>query len=222
MEVSNKEFINRTLSSLALITGLIFIILKIPIFLNFLIIIVLLLSAYEWHKMVKQISLKFCGFLFIIISFFSVYKVINLGESFLNFIFVLLICISTDIGGYVFGKILKGPKLTKISPNKTYSGMIGGYLISILSVIIFIFLTGFVGNTEYVSNLTYVILLTFLISSISQIGDLVISFFKRLSGLKNTGNIIPGHGGILDRIDGMIFAFPFYYIIFLIIDFRLA
>lgn len=221
MEVSNKEFIYRILSSLALIVGLSFIILKIPIFLNFLIIIVLLFSAYEWHKMAKKIPLKLCGFLFLIISFFSVYQIIDLGESFLSFIFVLLICVSTDIGGYVFGKVFKGPKLTKISPNKTYSGMVGGYLISILSVIIFLTFADQTFNNQNDLKLTYIILVTFLISSISQIGDLVISFFKRLSGVKNTGNVIPGHGGILDRIDGMIFAFPFSYVFFLISGFKI-
>ena len=118
----------------------------------------------------------------------------------------LFICISTDVGGYVFGKIFKGPKLTKISPNKTYAGMIGGYLLSAL------FIYFYFTYTNQLITIKWLILLI-LISSISQIGDIIISYFKRLSKIKNTGNVIPGHGGVLDRIDGMIFAFPAYYLI---------
>ena len=132
---------------------------------------------------------------------------------------VVLICIFTDIGGYVFGKIFKGPKLTKISPNKTYSGTIGGYLCSI------IFMSVFFNNLDFVSQFTNVnvvekevslnnFVLIIVISTVSQLGDITISYFKRLSKIKNTGKIIPGHGGLLDRIDGMIFAFPVTYLIF--------
>ena len=125
------------------------------------------------------------------------------------FLAVLLICISTDIGGYIFGKILKGAKLTKISPKKTYSGVFGGYLLSIIVANSFI---DYVDLNFHIKEFVIVIV----ISTISQIGDITVSYFKRLSKIKNTGNLIPGHGGILDRIDGMIFAFPFFYIINLI------
>ena len=221
MEIFKKDFISRILSSLFLIFGLSFIVLKVPTFLNFLIFIVFIITAYEWHKMTKSFFLKFIGFLFLIASFFSVYKLINLSEGLLSFIFVILICVSTDIGGYIFGKILKGPKLTKISPNKTYSGMIGGYLTSFLSVIIFLNLLDQASFGLFLLKFKYFYIIVFFISSISQLGDLVISYFKRLSGLKNTGNIIPGHGGILDRIDGMIFAFPFSYLLIIISNSKL-
>ena len=128
------------------------------------------------------------------------------------FFFVTIICISTDIGGYVVGKIFKGPKLTKISPNKTYSGMIGGYLLSIISIIFLIKYSKILINEElFFSSKIFIFII--LISSISQLGDIFISYFKRLSKIKNTGKIIPGHGGLLDRIDGMIFALPFSYVI---------
>ena len=124
----------------------------------------------------------------------------------------IITCISTDVGGYVFGKTLKGPKITKISPNKTYAGMLGGFVLSLLTASLYlsnlhIFL---LPNTEYhlEKNIMMIVLC---ISFISQIGDLIISFFKRKSKIKNTGKIIPGHGGILDRIDGMLFAYPFIY-----------
>ena len=144
-------------------------------------------------------------FFFLIISFYTFYEV---SADRNGFLFVLIICISTDIGGYVFGKFFNGPKLTKISPNKTYAGAIGGYFLSFISLIFII------NYTDYPNQLsTELVLILILISSVSQFGDLTVSFFKRKSKMKNTGNIIPGHGGLLDRVDGMIFAFPIYYLI---------
>ncbi len=156
------------------------------------------------------------GLIFLIFSFMTVYALRNNfnENSLVFFLFVILICISTDIGGYCFGKIFKGPKLTAISPNKTYAGMIGGYFLSVLFVIIFFNLDykldTFSNTKEF--NLS-IFILVLLISTISQLGDIIISYFKRISKIKNTGKIIPGHGGLLDRIDGMIFAFPFSYIV---------
>ena len=152
------------------------------------------------------------GFIFIIFSFYTVYYIRNeFNGDYIYFLTILLICICTDIGGYVFGKIFKGPKLTKISPRKTYSGAIGGYLLSIIFLNIF-YLSPYVyaKPTELTSDILIFILL---VSTVSQLGDIVISYFKRLSKIKDTGKIIPGHGGLLDRVDGMIFAFPFYYLI---------
>tara|TARA_Y100000590_G_C15725543_1_gene1015122 strand:- start:3159 stop:3509 length:351 start_codon:yes stop_codon:yes gene_type:complete len=116
------------------------------------------------------------------------------------------------MGGFIFGKIFKGPKLTKISPNKTYAGMIGSYLLSI--IVILLYENKFEFNNMNNIELPIVVLL---ISSVSQLGDIIISYFKRNSNIKNTGNIIPGHGGLLDRIDGMIFAIPFTFLIFKIL-----
>ena len=129
------------------------------------------------------------------------------------FLIVILICVSTDIGGYVFGKFFKGPKLIKkISPNKTYAGMIGGYFLSIISVYFFSIYSNLISKNflyYFGQDEFYFVLL---ISTISQIGDFTVSYFKRKSKVKNTGNILPGHGGLLDRVDGMIFAIPFAYI----------
>ena len=112
----------------------------------------------------------------------------------------------TDIGGYVFGRIFKGPKLTSYSPNKTISGLIGSYLTAVSLVPFLLYL-----NIKIVDHTNFLALYIILISSISQIGDILVSFFKRKSNIKDTGKLIPGHGGLLDRIDGMIFAFPFAY-----------
>ncbi len=120
------------------------------------------------------------------------------------FLYLLLICIFTDIGGYVIGKIFKGKKLTKISPNKTISGSIGSFVFAIFPLLIFsqIYLEDY--------SITYKnILFCLFVSFSSQAGDLFISFLKRKAKIKDTGKIIYGHGGLLDRIDGIIFAIPF-------------
>ena len=155
--------------------------------------------------------LKIFGFFFLILSFFSIYKLRNDfdGEYLLVF-FILLICVSTDLGGFIFGKIFKGPRLTKISPNKTYSGVIGSYILSfIFALFYYLKLKSFYLD----KSIFQIITIIFLVSTVSQIGDLLLSYFKRLSNVKDTGKLIPGHGGILDRIDGMIFAFPFFYVL---------
>ncbi len=115
-------------------------------------------------------------------------------------IMIICITISTDIGGYVFGKIFKGKKLSKISPNKTYSGMIGSYIFSIILAITLF-------KNQYEIN--YLLFFIFFISTVSQIGDFSISYLKRLAKIKDTGNILPGHGGFLDRFDGLIFSLSF-------------
>ena len=146
-----------------------------------------------------------------IISFYLVYKIRNdFNGEYFYLLFVILICVATDIGGYIFGNILKGPKLTSISPKKTYSGMLGGYILSILCVYFYLNISF---NEIQIDMTNHIIFIVIIISTVSQLGDLLISYFKRLSKIKDTGRIIPGHGGLLDRIDGMIFALPFSYIL---------
>ena len=148
--------------------------------------------------------------------FYSAYLLrINFGLN--AFLFVIIICIFTDIGGYIFGNIFKGPKLTKISPNKTYAGMLGGFLLSLVAALIFSEYQNIFSVIDYLSELKrnmliYVLIIVF-ISAISQIGDLAISYIKRLAKVKNTGKLLPGHGGLLDRFDGIIFAVPISYIL---------
>ena len=207
----SQELTKRILSSLVLIPITLFFIIKGSYLFIFFLMICLSLITYEWYMMSKKKSYSILGFIFLIFSFYSVYKLrINPSNDYWFLLFITTICVSTDIGGYVFGKILKGPKLTKFSPNKTYSGMIGGYLLSL------IFITIFVNDISAKVDLpiNWFVFVIF-VSSISQIGDIIISYFKRLSKIKDTGKIIPGHGGLLDRVDGMIFALPFSYIILL-------
>ena len=207
-----NEAIQRILSSIILIPIAFFFINKGSFFFIFFILICFFITSFEWYKMTKNKNYFLLGLIFLILSFLSAFLLRNIFLK--DFILVILICISTDIGGFVFGKIFKGPKLTKISPNKTYSGMIGSFFLSIISAL---FYTNYYGLIYWTDNVLLITVI--LISSVSQIGDLTVSYFKRISKIKNTGKIIPGHGGLLDRIDGMIFAIPFAFIFLKVIKF---
>jgi len=214
----NSEFIKRIISSIILIPITLFFLIKGGLFFNTFLIICFFVTTYEWHNMSKNKSYNFFGYIFLILSFYSIYLLRNsFDETYIYLLLVILICSLTDIGGYIFGKIFKGPKLTKISPKKTYSGMIGGYLLPIVFFYLILVFTDLFIKFEVSISL---FLFVFLISTTNQLGDILISFFKRISKIKDTGKIIPGHGGLLDRIDGMIFAFPISYFIFLIENFR--
>ena len=114
---------------------------------------------------------------------------------------LLLGCAASDIGGFIFGKVFKGPKLSKISPNKTISGSIGSFLFTgiIFSSLIYYFTNNLSLN---------IIIIGFMTSLICQFGDLFFSFLKRNAKIKDTGNFFPGHGGVLDRIDGLLLGIP--------------
>jgi phosphatidate cytidylyltransferase len=199
----SNEFIKRIVSSIILIPLAFYFIIQGSFMMIFFTFICFIIAVFEWHMMSKKKSYYIYGFLFLIFSFYTFYE---LSAKLNSIFYVIIICSSTDIGGYVFGKIFKGPKLTKISPKKTYAGMFGGYFLSLISLSVII------SFIDYDSTVV-LFLLTILISTVSQLGDIIISYFKRLSKIKNTGKLIPGHGGLLDRIDGMIFAFPIYYLI---------
>ena len=208
-----NEFIKRIFSAIILIPIVLFVIIEGSILFNFFISICFIITAYEWFKMSKQNAQKIFGLLFILISFYSIFKIRNdFNQDYFHILLIAVICISTDTGGYIFGKLLKGPKLTKLSPNKTYAGVIGSFLFSVIFTILFFELTSKMYTYRFTEEIFIFVLV---VSLVGQIGDIIISYFKRLSKIKDTGNIIPGHGGILDRIDGMIFAFPFSYLVFL-------
>lgn len=207
-----NETIKRVLSSVVLLPSVIFVITKGSYLFNILIILFFLISSYEWIKMNKKYFYKIFGLFFLILSFYSIYKLRN--EFDIGYIYLLLvtfICVLTDVGGYIFGKLFQGPKLTKISPNKTYAGMLGSFLMPSISIYIFLYFS----NQEFFKFTKEIFFFILIISFISQLGDLLVSYFKRKSNIKDTGNIIPGHGGVLDRIDGMILAFPFSYLFFI-------
>jgi len=154
----------------------------------------------------KTLSLSYLSglvcLIFIIESQYSNLKIYLLYST--------LVAILSDIGGLVFGKIFKGKKLTKISPNKTVSGSIGSFILSILLIPLF-----YKGHID--QSLIIMLLITIIISLTSQLGDLFISYLKRKAKVKNTSDLLPGHGGILDRIDGIIFAIPLGIFLFRVI-----
>ena len=199
-----NEILKRTLSSIILLLLTFFCIIKGSYLFIILLIAIFLISSLEWHNMSKQKSYYFIGFIYLFFSLFCVHK---LRFDFTNdaslFLLITIICILTDVGGFIFGKVFKGPKLIKYSPNKTYSGLLGSFLLSFSIIPINSYL-----NFINATNLITLAMFTFIVSGISQFGDILISYFKRISKIKDTGNIIPGHGGLLDRIDGILFALP--------------
>ena len=202
------ELNKRILTSLLLI--ILFILAMInKIFLTIALFLIFCQIFHEFQIILKKIFIK-KKILILILFFLLIYltnlnivvwKILSLDEFLLKvqLLTIITVCISSDIGGYLFGKTFQGKKITKISPNKTYSGMIGSYLISFL--ITFLIFKDFY---DYIDLLIFITL----ISTISQFGDIFISFLKRKAKIKDTGNILPGHGGILDRFDGIIFAIP--------------
>ena len=196
----SNELLKRIFSSIVLIPIIFFSIIKGEFYFNILLIVLISFALYEWDKLVNQKIIKTTGFGFIFFVFILSFFLRNNYNPEI-FLFLVLICVSTDLGGYIFGNILKGPKLTKISPKKTIAGAVGSILLSNLSIfILFFYLTG-------VSNLN--IILIAIVTSIScQLGDLLFSFLKRKVMIKDTGNFFPGHGGVLDRLDGILFGVP--------------
>ena len=183
----------------------IYILLYQKIFSNILIVIVCLFCAYEWNKIFnKKNYIHVLGLLILLVFFLSLIKIYNLRDYNLKFLWLILIAWLTDIGGYVFGKLFGGPKLIKISPNKTWSGVLGSLILSQLSFLIFFL------DINYKFNFN-IIFFQILLSITGQLGDILMSYIKRTNNIKNTSNFIPGHGGFLDRVDGLIWIFIFGY-----------
>ena len=215
-----SEFFKRLISSILIAPAVLLIVLLGSYYFIFFLYFCFAISIYEWINISNSKKYLVPGIFLLMLSFFSAYKVRYSGYNDLEgpslFLFILFICVLTDLGGYFFGKILKGPKLTKISPKKTISGFIGGFLLPLLIFYLFLKSEILIFNIKNLNeNFLSTIFLIIAISFISQIGDITVSYFKRLSGIKNSGNIIPGHGGILDRIDGMIFVFLISYFLYL-------
>ena len=176
------------------------------------------LSIIEFLTLLKKIDLNLLMIL-ILNTFFVIYIFIFcfLFFFFSNFLHlkilllsILVGCASSDIGGYIIGKIIKGPKLTKISPKKTISGSVGSIFMTmiILSILIFYFTETFNIKILFVAIIT---------SLACQFGDLLFSFLKRKAKVKDTGNFFPGHGGVLDRIDGILLGLPLGLLSFVVL-----
>ena len=181
------------------------------------IIIVSYLSWYETNHLINSINKSVTNWQHVVFNLttlfyaFGIFTVSAIGLYFLLgpvfFLYALSICICSDIGGYIIGKNIGGKKLTKISPNKTISGSLGSFCFSMLPLLVFNNFDKFEYSLYSIDNFLFCLK----VSLVCQLGDLFVSYFKRKAKVKDTGRILPGHGGILDRIDGIIFAVPFVF-----------
>ncbi|MDC1483083.1 phosphatidate cytidylyltransferase [Pelagibacteraceae bacterium] len=187
-------------------------------------IIIAIISWIEFYALISkiikknQLKEKFLRFIYKTLSLFYlsglVYLILTIESGYSNLriylIYSILTAIMSDIGGLIFGKLFKGKKLTKISPKKTISGSIGSFIFSIT-------LIPFFYKSQIDQNFISILLITIIISLTSQLGDLFISLLKRKAKVKDTSDLLPGHGGVLDRIDGIIFAIPLGIYLFIVI-----
>ena len=214
------------LSQRIITSAVLLFILSISLFYNkhvwlFILILGSLVLFIEFNNLVKKIwkkkdtkivGVNFFALIFLIIFIFVAYDIHS--KSLFKLILIILICIFSDTGGYIVGNLIGGRKLTKISPNKTISGSIGSFGFSLLPIIFIWFYYEYLNNFNYPENdYVQLILISLFLSLICQLGDLFISYFKRKAKVDDTGSILPGHGGLLDRIDGVIFVLPAAYLI---------
>ena len=209
----NKEINKRIATSIILIS-----LLGLAYFYKYILIIsLIIISVISWiefsgllQKIFNKKKFKDIFYLFFLkilslfyLVFFSVIIFRGISDSNTSYyiLYLFIVCICSDIGGIIFGKFFGGKKLTKISPKKTISGSLGSFVLSLIGVPTYYFY-------ENSYNIFSIIILTILVSLICQLGDLFISYIKRKAKVKDTGDLLPGHGGILDRIDGILFAVP--------------
>jgi phosphatidate cytidylyltransferase len=182
---------------------IIYILLYQKILFNLFIVIVCLFCVYEWNTIFKKKNyIYLLGLLILSVFFLSLLKIYNLEDYNIKFLWLILIAWLTDIGGYIFGKLFRGPKLIKISPNKTWSGAFGSLILSQFAFLILYL------DINYKFNFN-TFFIQILLSFAGQVGDILMSFIKRINNIKDTSNFIPGHGGFLDRVDGLIWIFIF-------------
>ena len=182
---------------------LIYILLYQKVLSNLLILIVFLFCIFEWVKIFKKKNaIFFLGLIVLFAFLLSLLRIYNFEEFNLTFLWLIILTWLSDIGGYIFGKLFGGSKLTQISPNKTWAGAIGSIILSQFAFLIFFL------NSNYKFNIIIIFMQLFL-SIIGQFGDILMSYIKRKNNKKDTSNFIPGHGGFLDRVDGLIWIIIF-------------
>ena len=210
-----NELIKRVLTSLFLVNILFFCLYYSGFYLLTFLTLFYLISNYELIRNTKNLLFLLISNFFIILALFSFYTL--RGDSSTSLLLICWILSATflsDIGGYFFGKTFKGKKLTKISPNKTYSGSIGSIFLSTTSLIFLELIQKFLFEENLINFYEFkYFFITILISIVCQLGDLYVSFWKRKIKIKNISNLLPGHGGVLDRVDGLIFVLIFCFII---------
>jgi|TARA_B110000438_G_scaffold167572_1_gene160292 phosphatidate cytidylyltransferase len=204
-----NELFLRIITSIIILPLSVFILYLGDIFFIIFLILIGIILIKEWIaiNIKKSIMINIVGIIYITIALFFSYLLRGQDNQQLHiFIWILTICICSDIGGYIVGKLIGGNKLTKISPNKTISGSVGSLFFSFFPLLFSNFF--FLDNYLLLFNIKN-ILLTLIFSITCQIGDLLISYYKRYNNVKNIGNILPGHGGLFDRLDGIIFTILF-------------
>ena len=216
-----KDLKKRILTSIIVFPLSIFFIIKGGNFLICFLLIVFFAANYELFTVFKKRKIILFLELILILSLLPIYILrhdsyhpytpLNDQASFVLLMWIIILCVCSDIGGYISGKTFKWKKLTKISPNKTLSGVLGSFIFSLFSVFIVDFLL--VSNTVYFLQPKFYFL-AIIFSLTAQAGDLTISFFKRLEKVKDTGKILPGHGGIFDRIEGLMFVVILSFILY--------
>ena len=219
-----KDLKKRILTSIIIFPLSIFFVIQGGNFLLCFILIVFFIANYELFSVFsKKIIILFLD-LILILSLFSIYILrhdsfylnapLKDQESFVLLMWVIILCICSDIGGYIFGKIFKWKKLTAISPKKTLSGVLGSLALSLFSV----FIVDAISPEYLILHLNFLqakfFFLAIIFSLVAQAGDLTISYFKRLEKIKDTGKILPGHGGIFDRIDGIMFVVILTFVLY--------
>ena len=204
----NKDFLQRVIISLLLIPLVIFCIYEGKIYFNIFLFLIFLSCFYEILKLKNFLS-KLTLFSLLVFFIFSFYQLRVENDDVYSLYFIIFVTWLSDIGGYVFGKLIGGKKINFLSPNKTYSGFAGSIFFSLL---ILVYLQYFNLFSDYI--LAQKIGLIVLISSSVIIGDLFFSYIKRLNKIKDYSNLLPGHGGVLDRIDGLIFSVTLFYLLF--------
>ena len=209
---------SRLITSLILLT-ILFLIYNFNFILVYSLIVLGVMSILEFCKLSKnifsnQLRKFFINSIFIIfiLIFCLMFFFFSNIEGLKIILYILLLgCIASDIGGYVFGKIFKGPKLTKISPNKTYAGSLGSIIFTLIAVTLLFYYS--------IQYLSYKVVIISLVTTIfCQLGDLIFSFLKRKAKIKDTGSILPGHGGVLDRLDGIFLGVPFGYLTLILLN----
>jgi len=209
----------RILTSFIIFPLSIFFIIKGGYFLLSFLLVVFFVANYELFSVFSKKKTIVILELILILSFFSIYYLAEpleerKGLTFYFLLWIVILCVCSDVGGYVVGKIFKWKKLTTISPNKTLSGVLGSFAFSLLSV----FIAGAILPTALSTSINFLeakyFFLAIIFSLVAQTGDLTISYFKRLEKIKDTGKILPGHGGIFDRIDGLMFVVILTFILF--------
>ena len=210
-----SELLKRIITSIVIFPLLLLVLISSKFYLIVFLSLFYLISFYEVYKNSNSLKFTIISNILLLIAFYSFYFL--RGDSNRELIFLCWALFTTflsDIGGYLFGKIFGGKKLTKISPNKTYSGAFGSLVLSLLSLPILVFIQMNFLNEILINFLQLnFYFFTLLTSIIAQIGDIIVSYWKRRFNIKDTGKIFPGHGGVLDRIDGLIFVLIFLLIL---------